>query len=211
MARQATRVKGERKADLPATNVAAIVKTLRKRADLTLNELSIAADVAASTISKIESGQLSPGYEVIIRLAHGLKVDVAELFRPDATSMPTGRRSVTRKGEGTVYDSANYEYEMLAGELSKKHFVPLKAVIKAGDIARFGPLSAHEGEEFVLVLEGEVIFHSEHYEPLRLMPGDSVYFDSRAGHALLAGGGSDAAVLWICSNPDTLAQLRIAR
>lgn len=210
MAQQAVKAAKAKKPEQSLTNVATIVKALRKRAGLTLNELSATAEVAASTISKIESGQLSPGYEIIIRLARGLNVDVAELFRPDTTSTPTGRRSVTRKGEGTIYDSANYQYEMLAGDLSKKLFVPLKAVIKTDDITRFGPLSAHEGEELVLVLEGEVIFHSEHYEPLRMMPGDSVYFDSRAGHALLAGGGKDATVLWICSNPGTLANLRAA-
>jgi transcriptional regulator with XRE-family HTH domain len=190
------------------TNVAGIVKALRRQAGFTLNQLSAAADVAASTISKIESGQLSPGYEIIIRLARGLKVDVAELFRSDTTSMPTGRRSLTRKGEGTIYDSANYEYEVLAGELSNKLFVPLKAIVKAGELTKFGPLTAHEGEEFVLVLEGEVILHSEHYEPSRLSPGDSVYFDSRAGHALISANSEDAMVLWICSNRETLALLR---
>jgi len=173
-----------------------------------VNELAAAADVAASTISKIENGQLSPGYEVIMRLAHGLNVDVAELFRRDATGQPTGRRSVTRSGEGAIYASDNYVYEVLAGEVSKKAFLPLKAVIKTREILEFGPLSSHDGEEFVLVLQGEVMFHSEHYEPLRLGPGDSVYFDSRGGHAMVSTGAEDAVVSWICSNKDTLAHFR---
>jgi ribosome-binding protein aMBF1 (putative translation factor) len=45
----------------PSSGIAAIVKTFRHNAQLTLNELAQRANVAASTISKIESGQLSPG------------------------------------------------------------------------------------------------------------------------------------------------------
>lgn len=210
MARQTVNVPDVKAGETQSTNVAMIVKSLRRQAALTVNELASAADVAPSTISKIESGHLSPGYEIIIKLARGLGVDVAQLFRSDTTTMPTGRRSVTRRGQGTIYDSANYQYEVLAGELSRKQFVPLKTVVKAGELRQFGPMSAHEGEEFVFVLTGKVVMRSEHYEPLVLNPGDSVYFDSRSAHALLAVGEEDATVLWICSNPNTLAELREA-
>jgi Predicted transcriptional regulators len=210
MTRQAVRSSNAREGETHSANLAKIVKAVRRQAGLTLNELAAAADVSASTISKIESGQLSPGYEIIIKLARGLDVDVAQLFRSDTTMMPTGRRSVTRNGEGTFYDSANYQYEVLAGDLSRKQFVPLKTVVKAGEIKEFGAMSAHEGEEFVYVLTGRIVLRTEHYEPLVLEPGDSVYFDSRSGHALLALGEDDASVLWICSNPNTLSHLRDA-
>jgi uncharacterized cupin superfamily protein len=40
--------------------------------------------------------------------------------------------------------------------------------------------SAHRGEEFVYVLEGDVVFPMEPYSPLS--QGDSVYFDGSSAH-----------------------------
>lgn len=188
--------------------VAAIVKALRIRAKLKISEVALKSGVAASTISKIESGQLSPGYEIIVRLAHGLGVDVAELFRTNLTGTPTGRRSLTRSGAGVFYETATYRYEVLAPDLLRKEFVPLKAVIKAREALDFKVLPAHEGEEFVLVVDGRVTLLSEHYAPVELGPGDSIYFDSRSGHALVSSSEKDATVVWICSNLETVSHLR---
>lgn len=187
------------------SGVALIVRTLRLRAGLTLNELSRNAQVAASTISKIESGQLSPGYDVILRLAEGLGVDVAELFKPAVAAAPTGRRGVTRKGQGQVHDAGRYAYEALAGDVARKDFLPLVATIKARSRDEWSELPAHEGEELVYVLSGRVIVYSEHYEPLELDAGDSVYFDSRSGHALVSSSPQDAQILWISSHHSALA------
>jgi transcriptional regulator with XRE-family HTH domain len=206
---QAKRVERERVPRLAASNVDqgglhAIVKALRTRSGLTLTRLAERADLAASTISKIETGQLSPGYETIQRLAFGLKVDVAELFQPRVEPVSTGRRGITRKGQGVRHGSKNYEYEALAADVSKKQFLPLFATIKAKSVEQFGSLPSHEGEEFIFVISGTVVLHSEHYEPLTLGPGDSAYFDSRAGHALISGGEEDAKIVWICSDRDAL-------
>jgi len=182
----------------------AIVKALRTRRGLTLSELAERSELAVSTISKIESGQLSPGYETIQRLAVGLDVDVAELFQPRVEPVPTGRRGITRKGQGVRHRSKHYDYEALAADVSKKQFLPLLATIKARSVDQFGPLPSHEGEEFVFVVSGTVVLHSEHYEPLTLGPGDSAYFDSRAGHALVSAGPEPAKIVWVCSDRDAL-------
>jgi transcriptional regulator with XRE-family HTH domain len=182
----------------------AIVKALRTRSGLTLTQLAERADLAVSTISKVEAGLLSPGYETIQRLAVGLDVDVAELFQPRVESVSTGRRGITRKGQGVLYRSKHYDYEALAADVSKKQFLPLFATIKARTVEQFDGLPSHEGEEFIFVLSGKVTLHSEHYEPLTLGPGDSAYFDSRAGHALVSAGPQDAKIVWVCSDRDAL-------
>lgn len=184
--------------------VSAIVKTLRQRAGLTLNELAGKAQVAASTISKIEGGQLLPGYDIIVRLADGLGVDVAALFRPAMVAAPTGRRGVTRKGQGDRYESANYIYEALASDVARKEFLSLVATIKARDRLDWDELPSHDGEELVYVLSGVITVYSEHYEPLELREGDSVYFDSRSGHAITSAGPEDARILWVSSRHPAL-------
>jgi transcriptional regulator with XRE-family HTH domain len=191
------------------SEIGTIVKALRTKADVTLTELADRSGLAISTVSKIESGQLLPGYETIQRLAVGLEIDVADLFRERLSPLSSGRRGVTRKGEGARLSSPHYEYEALAGDLSRKQFLPLMATIKARSVDEFRQLPAHEGEEFVFVISGTVELHSEHYEPLTLKPGDSVYFDSRAGHALVSTGEEDARIVWICSDRDVLRKPRI--
>ncbi len=192
---------------VPIPAVSAIVKSLRQRAGLTLNELAQRAEVAASTISKIESGQLSPGYEIIVRLARGLEVDVADLFSTGLATAPTGRRGITRSGQGGYYETAEYCYEVLANDVARKEFVSLRAKVKARSRADWPNLPSHEGEELLFVLSGRVALLSEHYEPLELEPGDSVYFDSRSGHGLISVSDEDADVLWICSHRDAMTRV----
>ncbi|MBA4095044.1 MAG: transcriptional regulator, partial [Candidatus Accumulibacter sp.] len=61
----------------------------------------------------------------------------------------------------------------------------------------FTSWSKHGGEEFLYVLEGKLCFHTEHYEPAVLGPGDSVYIDSTMRHAAYSVSEEDAVVLWI--------------
>jgi quercetin dioxygenase-like cupin family protein len=57
----------------------------------------------------------------------------------------------------------------------------------------------HSGEEFAYVLEGEIEFHTEFYAPVRLKPGESVYFDSGMGHAYLAASDGPCRILSVCT------------
>lgn len=175
------------------------LRLLRTRAGLTLQQLSRQSGISQSALSKIENGQLSPTYEKIMALANGLQIEVAELFAETRPGAPIGRRAITRKGQGVVHSSPQYDYELLCGDLSGKQFMPLFATVKAHSVQAFPSLPRHEGEEFVYVVQGEVLLHSEFYEPLKLAAGDSCYFDSSMGHAFVAGGNQDAQLLWVCS------------
>jgi transcriptional regulator with XRE-family HTH domain len=176
------------------------VRQFRRDAGLTLQQLSERTGLALSTISKVENNLISPSYENVVRLADGLQIDLAELFSKHPKPMAAGRLSVTRLGKGIKHSSANYEYEILCSELSHKRFIPLLAVLRAHSVTEFPTLPTHAGEEFVHVLSGAVTLHTEHYEPLELAAGDSCYFDSRMGHALVSAGESEATVLWVCSH-----------
>lgn len=176
------------------------VRLLRRDAGLTLRELAFRSEISISTLSKIENGQLSPTYEKIVALAHGLGVDTATLFADEASHAATGRRSVTRKGQGITHDTTNYRYEMLCADLVKKRMIPLLAVVKATEVRDFGPLLSHEGEEVIYVLQGSVVLHTEFYEPIELQAGDCAYFDSRMGHGCVAHGVQDAVIFWVCSS-----------
>jgi transcriptional regulator with XRE-family HTH domain len=191
LAQKAARVRGQ--------SIAITLKQLRQEAKLTLSELAQRSGLAASTLSKIENGQMSPTYDTLLSLATGLQVDVTELFAGKPSPPVTGRRTVTRHGEGAQLKTAQYDYEMLCADIASKQFVPLIAHIKANSIKAFPSLVTHPGEEFFYVLSGSVSLHTEFYAPALFEAGDSCYFDSTMGHALVSTSDQPASVLWICS------------
>ncbi|CAM3832342.1 XRE family transcriptional regulator [Kerstersia gyiorum] len=180
------------------------LRSLRRSAKLTLQQLSERSGISISALSKIENGQLSPTYEKIAALANGLAVNVSELFSSELAGQETtrpGRRSVTYRGQGVIHDAPQYIYEILNADLADKRFIPLLTTIKARDSAEFPELLRHDGEEFIYVLDGCVVLHTDSYAPLTLQAGDSCYFDSTMGHVCVSSGDADATILWVCSHP----------
>ena len=158
-----------------------------------------AAGLARSTLSKIENGQMSPTYDTILSLAEGLDVDIADLVTGGRGQSVNGRKAVTRKGQGIVHRTPQYDYEMLCTDIANRQFVPLMAEVKARSIHSFDGMISHPGEEFVYVLRGRITLHTEFYAPTPLDTGDCCYFDSTMGHALINQTDEPATVLWICS------------
>jgi len=185
---------------LQMPDLAKRVRALRQEAGLTLKQVSIRSGISVSTLSKLENAQISPTYDNIVRLAEGLKVDIAALFAADALPSVTGRRSITRKGDGVLHETPNYVYEMLCTELSRKRMNPAVVRVKQHEIRDFGPLISHDGDDLLYVLSGEILLYTEFYEPTRLTVGDAAYFDSRMGHGCISVGVEEAVILWVSSS-----------
>lgn len=187
------------------------VRSLRQGKRLTLKDVASKAGLSMATVSKVENNRLSPTYENIIRLARGLGVDIAALFSDQPPSPPRGRRSITRLGEGKVFRTDTYDYEMLCTDVVGKKIIPLKAHVKRREWQDFSRLITHEGEEVIYVLSGRIRLITEFYEPVTLGPGDCVYFDSTMGHVCLTYGDEDAEVFWVCSSADAINIVEKAR
>jgi transcriptional regulator with XRE-family HTH domain len=173
------------------------VRQIRRSHSWTLEEASRKTGLAASTLSKIENEQMSPTFEAVQKLAAGLGIDIPQLFTPLAEGRSGGRRSVTRNGAGRRQPTVTYEHELLCAELTNKRMIPFKTRVRARSFSDFAGWVRHEGEEFLMVLEGAIIFYSEFYEALTLEQGDSVYYDSGMGHGCVSVSEEDALILWI--------------
>jgi transcriptional regulator with XRE-family HTH domain len=198
---------------MPSARPGGVLRALREERGWTLAEVSKRTGLAVSTLSKIENDKMSLTYDKLSRISKGLSVDIGVLFgnaaTVDATSAQargfSGRRSVVRSGEGSVLDTPNYAHLYPATELLNKQMVPIFGQPKARTLEAFGELLRHSGEEFSLVLEGAVLFHTELYAPVLLNKGDSVYFDSSMGHAYLWASKEPCHVLTVCSDGASLA------
>ncbi len=174
---------------------------LRKRHNWTLKDVSEKTGVSVATLSKVERNKMSLTYDKMLQVAEGLKFTLAELVAP-APALPTSRRSIARRKDGLIQRTPNYEYTYLSTDLSNKRMIPILTRIKARKIEEFGPLVSHSGEEFIFVLEGEIIVHTDHYKPERIRTGEGIYIDSTMGHAYLSASEKDALVLGICASED---------
>jgi transcriptional regulator with XRE-family HTH domain len=173
------------------------LRRLRQVAGLTLKELGERAGLAISTISKIENDRMSPTYDVLLRLAGGLAIDLSSLLEGPAPAIvqASGRLDVTRAAERRKHPTGTYVYEPFATGLTRKGMDPTLVRVTARSIDEFPDLIRHPGEELVFVISGTVELHAEFYAPIRLEAGDSVYYDATMGHAYISVGPEDATIL----------------
>ena len=63
-------------------------------------------------------------------------------------------------------ETPNYDYYYLCTELRQKRMVPILTRIRAKSLEEFGDLVSHSGEEYIHVLEGTIVVHTEFYDPV---------------------------------------------
>jgi transcriptional regulator with XRE-family HTH domain len=167
-------------------SVGSVIRRTRKAKGLSLDTLSELAGITASTLSRIETGKVSATFDRVQGLASALGVGVADLFavghRQDAER---SRRAISRGSRRARVRSAHYEYETLCWEFNDQAIFPVVARLLHRDLAGFGPLVKHPGQEFIYVLKGRARIVTEQYEETILDAGDALYIDSTMGHAFL--------------------------
>jgi transcriptional regulator with XRE-family HTH domain len=166
---------------------------------LTLEEVVSRADFTVSWLSKLENGQLTPSLEGLVKLADVLECGVDDLV--EGLSTPP-RHVVVRAGNGRVEASRNGKpaiaIEHLADQWRGRTMQPTIAHLPASE--RKPAPKSHDGQLFLLVLDGDVRFDYGD-EVILLAPGDSVYFDATIPHGVASRGKSKARVLLVAHEP----------
>lgn len=173
------------------------IREARREKGWTLEEAGRAANIGRSTLSKIENNQTRPSFEIVRRLTQALDMNPPQLFVQSSQTGISGRRDFTANGQGELRETPTYLHELLCSELASKRMLPYIATIKARDVSEYESWIRHSGEEFMYVLSGELTFFSEHYRPLPMKSGDSIYYDSAMGHGCVSTSDEDARVLWV--------------
>ena len=201
-------------------SLGSVIRRIRFERDWTLAQMSAATGIPLSSLARIERDQASLTYDKLLQLSERLEIGLLELFSmPSAPESPgaTGRRSVSSEANTITVPSRNYEDSYLCNDLRTKVMTPIIVDVKASSIEEFGPLTVHDGEEFVYVISGSIVVHTSFYEPTQINAGGGHYLDSQMGHAYVRADGCDSAViLTVCasksaglmcaSKPERLAQ-----
>jgi transcriptional regulator with XRE-family HTH domain len=182
-----------------------ILRDLRNHRGWTLKEMSERSGIPVSTLSKVERDKLTLTYDKLLQLSQKLNIRISELFAEGeaAEEGVTARRSIGRLDDSVRVTTPNYDYYYLCTELRRKRMIPILTRMRAKSLSEFGDLVRHSGEEYIHVLEGSIVVHTEFYDPVTLHAGEGIYIDSNMGHAYVAGEGCDEAlVLGVCSSAD---------
>jgi len=183
-----------------------LLRGLRQRNDWTLKQMSERTGIPVSTLSKIEHDRLTLSYDKLLVLSQRLDIPLSDLFAEPAAiaastaASVTARRSIGRMQDAVEVVTPNYDYHYFCPELRHKQMMPILTRIRARTLAEFGEWVRHAGEEYIYVIEGRIVAHTEFYDPVELGVGESIYIDSTMGHAYLVAEGCDQAlVLGMCS------------
>jgi len=194
---------------LANSTLGSLIRLVRTQNGWTLREMSKKVGIPLSTLAKVETDKLSLTYDKLQQLSSRLGMTMTEFLglgeattEPAARPVVSGRRSVAGSDNTVQVKTPNYDYQYLCADLRQKRMVPIIVRLHSHDIAEFGELVKHEGEEFVYVLEGTIEIHLEFYTPVTLTAGQGIYLDSTMEHAYLAKDCESALVLAVCSSED---------
>ena len=171
------------------------VQSLRAAANLSLRALASRTGFSASFISQVEHGQASPSIASLEKIASALGVTLSEFFA----------REKRTAGEAVIVRAANRPQltsgwskamlESLGPMTGSQRIEPVMMRLNPGGRSSSRP-EAHHGNEFALVIEGEVRFtlgEVVHH----LETGDSVTFSSEVIHQWENATSNDAHVILI--------------
>ena len=172
--------------------IGARLRQLRIRRGFSLARVAKAAGISVGFLSAIERSQMSASIGTLRRLARFHKTNILDFFDPAESNSrlvrPSGRK-VLEAGPGV-------RMELLAwgNTVMEPHL--FRIAPQAGS----GESYTHEGEEFLLVLRGELQLALDG-EEFRLKSGDSFYFESATPHRWKNPGRSETWVLWVNTPP----------
>jgi len=182
-----------------------IVRGIRARNGWTLKEMSERSGIPVSTLSKVENGRLTLTYDKLQQMSQRLQIRMSDLFAETDSPVEsiTARRSIGTIDNAVQVTTPNYDYYYMCTELRRKRMIPVLTRIAAKSLDQFGDLVRHSGEEYIHVLEGSIVVHTEFYDPVTLKTGEGIYIDSNMGHAYVAAEDcKEALVLGVCSSSD---------
>jgi DNA-binding transcriptional MerR regulator len=168
------------------------LRQLRAKKKLSLAQVAQAVGISVGFLSALERSQMSGSVGTLRRLARFYKTNILDFFDANGASsrqVQPEQRKVLEAGPGV-------RMELLAwgNTVMEPHLFRVAPEAGSGDSY------THAGEEFLYVLQGELLITLEK-EQYRLKAGDSFYFESATPHHWKNPGRAETRVLWVNTPP----------
>ena len=184
--------------------VGAKIKGIRESKNLSIDEIAERSGLSPEQISSIENDVNLPSLGPLIKIARALGVRLGTFLDDNEELGPAICRAEERANSISFSNDAtdarkNMDYHPLAQHKTGRHMEPFIIDIQPNERQEF-KLSAHEGEEFIYVLSGEVeiVYGKQTYT---LCEGDSIFYDSIIKHHVHGVAGKSAKILAVVYIP----------
>ncbi|WP_165368071.1 helix-turn-helix domain-containing protein [Phytoactinopolyspora endophytica] len=182
-----------------AASIGAALRLARQDRAWSTRELAARADVSQPFLSNVENGRTTPSVATLYRLAAALELSPAALMPSTdegtvVVRAGTGARVPISDVPGTVTSQLlsgardraieAFRYDLPSGFIEPEWF-------------------AHDGEDFVYVLDGSLIFMRGQDEEITLGVGDSLWHASHVRHRWRTDDTCSARVLLVTVNRPT--------
>lgn len=191
------------------TALGAKLKAIRSKRGYTLVQTAEKSGLSVSFISTLERGNTGISLEALFRLTEALGTTIPSLKGEE--EKPEASRHFVRASDRTRFETDD-------GQVSMEDLIPKPAEMQA-QITTILPGAAsdgeysHAGQEFVLVLEGQLSVWLDQCDCFELRTGDVLYLLSHVGHRWENRGTSSTRVLWVnapLSAPSSAATAGVA-
>ncbi|UKK49905.1 XRE family transcriptional regulator [Prevotella sp. E13-17] len=182
------------------------IKSIRETQKLSLEEIAERSGLSKDQIIAIENNENLPSLGPLIKIARALGVRLGTFMDDNDAIGPVVCRAKDREAEtsisfsnGTTDARKHMEYHPLAKQKAGRHMEPFIVDIQPCEEKEFIS-SAHEGEEFIFVMQGEIeIDYGK--EKYTLKEGDSIYYDSIVKHHIHGAEGKAAKIMAVVYIP----------
>jgi transcriptional regulator with XRE-family HTH domain len=182
------------------------IKAIRESKNLSVEEIAESSGLSVEQITSIENDQNLPSLGPLIKIARALGVRLGTFMDDNDALGPVVCRAEDRERQNSISFSngatdarKHMEYHPLAQQKAGRHMEPFVIDINPTENLDY-KLSAHEGEEFIYVMNGEleIEYGKEKYT---LKEGDSIFYDSIVKHHVHGAPGKSAKILAVVYIP----------
>jgi quercetin dioxygenase-like cupin family protein len=171
------------------------IRKTREIHHLTIRELSNRTGIDTDVLKRIEANEMIPPLGELVKLGKALETRMSFFISPGTdkpmTVVRADQRKETSRHFGKKSERYGYFYESLAPEKANRFMEPFMITLTPAEEVQ---PSTHDGQEFLLVLEGQMMAQVGGQKEY-LEPGDAIYYDSSEPHFVKCVGGKEAKVL----------------
>jgi len=178
------------------TEIGPRIKTHRLSNHMTLKQLAAAVGCSDAYLSQIENGRVSPSISSLKKIADALQTKITDFFvetQDDDPVVLSPDRRITLSLERW-----NARIQSLVLNPKNKRMHPFFTTVQPGGGSH--GLYSHVGEEFGLVLQGELEVELDG-TVYRVRKDESFYYNSSLPHSWTNPGKIDTVVVWVISPP----------
>jgi transcriptional regulator with XRE-family HTH domain len=172
-------------------NVGERIRAFREKQNLSLADLAGRTGLDEAFLTAVETEDLYPSLGPLLKIARALGLRLGTFLDDHVSRDPLvvrlGERTQEMSMHQTGGEPASHTYYSLGKGKTDRHMEPFFIEMLPEDEAG-KTLSSHEGEEFIVVVSGQVeLIYGR--EKTVIGPGDSFYYNSVVPHNLAAHGG----------------------